>query len=63
MSLNKNCKDYIIEWLIVLWIYTKYVQNYMWGQRTYDPAHFPLGPRARAEESICRGQMVKDQIA
>ena len=29
MSLNKNCKNYIIEWLIVLWMYTKYVQNYI----------------------------------
>ena len=28
--------------------------NIVWGQRTYDSAHFPLGPRARVEESSCR---------
>ena len=33
----------------------------MWGQGTYDPAHALLGPRARAEEDICRGRMGKGQ--
>ena len=35
----------------------------MWGQGTYDPAHVLLGPRARAEEGICRGRMGKGQNA
>ena len=25
----------------------------LWGQRTYDPTHALLGPKARAEEGIC----------
>ena len=35
----------------------------VWGQKTYDPAHFPLGPRALAEECSCRGQVAKDRMA
>ena len=35
----------------------------LWGQRTYDLAHFPLGSRARAEESSRRGHVVKVQTA
>ena len=27
------------------------------------PAHFPLGPKARVEESSCRGQVSKVQMA
>ena len=32
---------------------------YMWGQGTYDLANALLGPRARAEEGICRGRIGK----
>ena len=35
----------------------------MWGQRTYDPAHALLGPKARAEEGICRGRIGKGRNA
>ena len=35
----------------------------LWGQRTYDPAHFPLRLKACAEEGSCRGRVGKGQIA
>ena len=35
----------------------KLMEFIVWGQETYDPAHALLGPRARAEEGICRGRM------
>ena len=40
-----------------------FFKNEVWDQRTYDQAHFPLRPRARAEEDSCRGQVGKGQIA
>ena len=35
----------------------------LWGQRTYDPTHALLGPKARAEEGICRGRIGKGRNA
>ena len=35
----------------------------MWGQGTYDPDHALLGPKARAEEGICRGRIGKGRDA
>ena len=35
----------------------------LWGQRTYDLTHALLGPRARAEEGICRGRIGKGRNA
>ena len=34
-------------------LFTIFEIIFLWGQRTYDPTHFPLGPRARAEKGSC----------
>ena len=59
----------------MLWlVYIKLIANvgwncktdtilYLWGRGTYDLAHALLGPKARAEEGICRGRMGKGRNA
>ena len=38
-------------------------EGLLWGQRAHNPVHFPLGPRAHAEDRCCRGQAVKGRMA
>ena len=42
---------------------SRILRGYCGAREFVVPAHFPLGPKTRAKESSCRGQVVKDQIA
>ena len=56
----------VFDWLsrhVVYYLYTN-EYNCVCGAREFVvPAHFPLGPKARAEESSCQGQAAKVQMA
>ena len=47
----------------VVWCTVTCGATQLWGQRTYDPVHALLGPKAHAEEDICRGRIGKGRNA
>ena len=42
---------------------SRILRGYCGAREFVVPAHFPLGPKARAEESSCREQAAKVQMA
>ena len=58
-----HCSQKIILIFIYNALFKNGVESYLWGQRTYGLAHALLGPRAHAEEGICRGRIGKGRSA